>query len=160
MADYEAAIACAPEFAEPYIFRGSHRLAIGDAAGAVADFDRLIEMGVHLAPAYNGRAGTRVRLLQDYDGAIADATEAIRLRPRDYHLPWLYRGEARLAKGDAAGAIEDFTRSRDIVPELGEKRRLLVPRGRAKAAMGDVEGARADFKEAGPAGEAFLRELK
>jgi tetratricopeptide (TPR) repeat protein len=160
VADYEAAIAAAPDFAEAYIFRGSHRLSVGDAAGATADFERLMALGVHLAPAYNGRAGVRLRLLKDYDGAIADATETIRIRPKDYHLPWMYRGEARFAKGDWAGAIEDFTRSRDIVPESAEKKKLLAWRGRAKAAAGDLEGARADLRDAGAAGEPFLRDLR
>ncbi len=159
-ADYEAAIRAAPDFAEAHIFLASHRLSAGDAPGALAGFGRLIAMGVHLAPAYNGRAGVKLRLLKDYDGAIADATEAIRLRPDDYHLPWVYRGEARFEKGDWDTAIRDFTRAIDIVPEQAEKRRLLVFRGRARAALGDLEAARRDLRDAGPAGDRFLRDLK
>jgi len=158
--DFDAAIRLAPEFAEPYIFRGSHRLSIGDAPGALADFERLMALGAHLAPAYNGRAGTRLKLLKDFEGAIADATETIRRRPNDYHIPWKYRGEARAALKDWAGAIEDFSRAHDIVPEAAEKRRLRVLRGRARAAAGDLEGARADFLAAGPEGEAELKVLR
>ena len=102
----------------------------------------------------------KLRLLKDYDGAIADATEAIRLRPDDYHLPWVYRAEARFAKGEWEPAIADLTRAIDIVPEQDEQRRLLLLRGRARVSKGDVEAARADLRAAGPAGEAFLRDLK
>lgn len=159
-ADYEAALRCAPDFAEAYIFRASHRLSTGDAPGALADFNWLLANSLHLAPAYNGRAGVKLRLLKDYDGAIADATEAIRLRPDDYHIPWVYRAEARVAKGEWEAAIDDLTRAVDIIPEQDEKRRLLALRGRAKASRGDLEGARADFQAAGPAGAAHLRDLK
>ncbi len=159
-ADFDAAILAAPGFAEPYIFRGSHRLVKGDAAGARADFDTLIGMGVHLAPAHNGRAGVRLKLDRDWDGAIADATEAIRRKPEGYHIPWMYRAEAKLMKGDAEGAIADATRALEILKGKDGGQTPYAIRGRARAARGDRAGALEDLRKSGPAGAPFLKELE
>jgi len=45
--------------------------------------------------------------LEDYQGAIADFNEAIRLKPDD---AWAYvwRGDAKYKLGDYQGAIEDY----------------------------------------------------
>jgi tetratricopeptide (TPR) repeat protein len=157
--DFTEAIRCAPGFSEPLIFRGSHYLNDPKTVPqAIADFDELIRRGVHLAPAYNGRGFARLKL-KDYEGAAADFSEAIKVRPEGYHLPWIGRAEARLLKGDAIGAVADAGRAVDI--EKGEGRKMcLVMRGRARAAAGDRTGAIEDLKQAGSAGAPWLKELE
>src|SRR4030095_1015382 len=125
---------------------------------AVADFDELIRRGVHLAPAYNGRGFARLKR-NDYDRAIADFSEAIKVRPDGYHLPWIGRAEARLLKGDAKEAVADAHRAVEI--EKGEGRKnCLAMRGRCKAAAGDRAGAIEDLQKAGSAGAPWLKELE
>ena len=157
--DFTEALRCAPNFSEPLIFRGSHYLSDPKTIDkAIADFDELIRRGVHLAPAYNGRGFARIKR-KDYEAAAADFSEAIRIKPDGYHLPWIGRAEARLLKGDAIGAVADAGRAVDI--EKGEGRKMcLAMRGRARAAAGDRAGALEDLKAAGSAGASWLRELE
>ncbi|MBV8879607.1 MAG: hypothetical protein JO332_06585 [Planctomycetaceae bacterium] len=157
--DFTEALKCAPGFAEPLIFRGSHYL--NDPTkidAAIADFDELILRGVHQAPAYNGRGFARIKQ-KNWDAAIADFTEAIRARPEGYHLPWIGRAEARLMKGDAVGALSDANRALDFEKKDGRKS-CLMWRGRAKAATGDRAGAIEDFKQAGSIAAPYLKELE
>jgi tetratricopeptide (TPR) repeat protein len=159
LADYEEIIRIAPGLAEAWIFRGSI-LALDrtDYAGAARDFDELIRRGVHLAPAYNGRALARLRT-NDWDGAIADCGEAIRVKPDGYHLPWLHRAEARLGKGDADGAVADATRALEILGSREGRERPHLVRARARLAKGDRAGALEDARRAGSAGADLVREL-
>src|SRR4051794_10155391 len=62
--------------------RGASRLALGDAAGALADFDRAIAVRPDYAEAYNNRGFVR-HALGDYPGARADFDRAVAVRP-DY----------------------------------------------------------------------------
>jgi tetratricopeptide (TPR) repeat protein len=158
-ADFSEALKCAPGFSEPLIFRGSHYLNDpSKVALAIADFDELIRRGAHLAPAYNGRGFARIKQ-KDWDAAIADFNEAIKVRPQGYHLPWIGRAEARLMKGDAAGALSDADRALEF--EKGDgKKNCLMWRGRAKAALGDRAGAIDDFKHAGSVAAPYLKELE
>ena len=97
--------------------------------------------------------------LKDYDRAIADFSESIKVRPEGYHLPWIGRAEARLMKGEARDALGDAQRAVKI--EKGEGRHLcLAMRGRCKAAAGDRAGAIEDLKKAGSAGAPWLQELE
>ena len=57
--------------------------------------------------AYYNR-GLNKRYLNDLKGAIADYTEAIKLRP-DYYKAFNNRGYAKLLLDDYVGAISDFT---------------------------------------------------
>jgi serine/threonine protein kinase/Tfp pilus assembly protein PilF len=157
--DFTEAMRCAPGFSEPLIFRGSHYLTDPKTIDkAIADFDELIRRGVHLAPAYNGRGYAWIRL-KDYEKAAADFSEAIRIKPDGYHLPWIGRAEARLLKGDAIGAVADAGRAVDI--EKGEGRKMcLAMRGRARSAAGDRTGAIEDLKQAGSAGAPWLKDLE
>jgi tetratricopeptide (TPR) repeat protein len=49
----------------------------------------------------------------DYRGAIADYSEAIRLR-EDFAAAWYDRGVAREASGDRDGAIADIRRAKGL----------------------------------------------
>jgi tetratricopeptide (TPR) repeat protein len=157
--DFTESLRCAPGFSEPLIFRGSYYLKEPQTVDqAIADFDELIRRGAHLAPAYNGRGYAWLKR-KDYDRAVADFTEAIKVRPDGYHLPWIGRAEARLLKGDAKEALADAQRALEI--EKGEGRKgCLAMRGRAKAAAGDRQGAIEDLTKAGSAGAPYLKELE
>ncbi len=157
--DFTEALRCAPGFSEALIFRGSRYLMdLKTIQLAIYDFDELIRRGVHLAPAYNGRGFAWLKL-KDYHQAILDFTEAIRLRPEGYHLPWIGRAEARLLSGDPKEGIGDADRALDFERGDGKKVCLAI-RGRCKAALGDRAGAIEDLKKAGSAGAPWLKELE
>jgi tetratricopeptide (TPR) repeat protein len=95
------------------------------------------------AEAFNNR-GTARRDKGDLNGALADFTEALRLKP-DYAEAFNNRGTARRDKGDFDGALADFTEALRLKPDYAE---AFNNRGTARRDKGDFDGALADFTEA------------
>src|SRR5579862_6554297 len=84
------------------------------------------------------------RHAHDEDGAIADATEAIKADPNNAKA-WLERGISRNNKKDYAGALEDMNRAVQLAPEYADCIRI---RGQVKARMQDYDGAISDYNTA------------
>ena len=80
----------------------------------------------------------------DLDGAIADFTEAIRLKPK-YALAYNNRGYAKCLKEDFDGAIVDLNEAIRLNPKYAQ---AYYNRGYAKDEKGDFDGAIADLNEA------------
>jgi tetratricopeptide (TPR) repeat protein/tRNA A-37 threonylcarbamoyl transferase component Bud32 len=144
IADYDEAIKVNPGFAEAYLNRGSARFGKGDGPGAYHDFDWLIEHGLLLPGAHNGRGRTLLECMNRPLEAIPDLDRAIALQPEGYVLPYMARARARLALGRLDGAIADADKA------LGISRwsEIYFIRGQAKLAQGDRPGARKDLEEA------------
>ena len=90
--------------------------------------------------AWTNRGWTR-HLAGDLPPAIADYTEAIRLRP-GYGLALNDRGFARQLQGDLRGAIADYTLALASEPQYAE---AAYNRGTAHHARGDLDAALADY---------------
>ncbi len=56
--------------------------------------------------------------LGDYQGAIADFTEAIHLNPDDAHV-YYYRGNAKFELGDEQGANDDYEQMARLLQQQG-----------------------------------------
>ncbi len=95
------------------------------------------------ADAYEIRADDK-QTKGDLDGAIADYTKAIELKP-DLVEVYYNRGLAKQTKGDLDGAIADYTKAIELGPDLVSP---YFNRGRAKQAKGDLSGAIADYTKA------------
>ncbi len=80
----------------------------------------------------------------DYQGAIADFNEAIRLRP-NYVIAYARRGLAFSALDDKTSASRDFKTAINLPVRTAED---YCGRGVAKNELGDKEGALADFNQA------------
>lgn len=80
----------------------------------------------------------------DFEGAIADFTRALQLKPdRDKAALVHYnRGSAKEANGDDNGAIEDYTKAIELNSQDTD---VYNNRGYAKRRIGDLDGAIADF---------------
>ena len=76
--------------------------------------------------------------------AIEDWTHVIKSAPGDAEA-YRGRGLAKLALGDAEGAMTDFDKAIEINPESAE---IYYDRGRVKEALGQKEAAKADFEKA------------
>ena len=64
--------------AEYYIISGNNKMLLGNYLGAVFDFTKASMLNPDLPQPYTSRAAAKIEL-HDYDGAIEDCTEAIRL---------------------------------------------------------------------------------
>ena len=123
--------------------RGIEKAKNGDLDGAIADFDRAMELDPKDDAPYYNRAQAR-RLKKDTVGAIADYTKAIELgstNPAAYNN----RGNARAENNDRDGAIADYTRAIELKPDYA---RAYYNRAMLKKEKGDKPGAAADFKRA------------
>lgn len=80
----------------------------------------------------------------EYDGAIADYCEAIRLEP-DFAAAWSNKGSARSEKGEIEKAIADFSRAIRLQPNCADAR---YNRGVCRYRKGEYYRAAADFHEA------------
>ena len=76
--------------------------------------------------------------------AVADFSEAIKLRPNDASS-FAGRGRAKLTLGDVSGAIADYTEAIRLTPDSAS---FLVGRGHARFVQGDLPAAIADLTEA------------
>jgi tetratricopeptide (TPR) repeat protein len=88
--------------------------------------------------------GATKRTKGDLDGAIADFTKVIELKP-DFMAVYINRGIAKQAKRDLDGAIADFTKAIELQPDNVA---AYVCRGSAKHAKGDFDSAIEDYTKA------------
>jgi tetratricopeptide (TPR) repeat protein len=123
--------------------RGIEKAKNGDLDGALADFNRAIELNPKDDVAYYNRAQAK-RLKKNAGGAVADYTRAIELGSKN---PAAYnnRGNARAENSDRDGAIADYTHAIELKPDYA---RAYYNRAVTKQAKGDATGADADFKTA------------
>ena len=128
---------------DAYYNRGAAKIEKGDLDGAIADYNRAIELNPKDARAYYNR-GIAKRAKRDLDGAIADFSRAIELDPK-YAIAYNNRGIAKEARGDLDGAIADFNRAIELDPKLAV---AYNNRGFDKEARGDLDGAIADYNRA------------
>jgi tetratricopeptide (TPR) repeat protein len=94
-----------------HLNRGTREFEAGDLEGALAEFNRAIELDPNYSAPYFSRGLLR-RRQADYDGAISDFTKAIALNP--FAEAYLDRGAARKDKGDRDGAIADYTKAIEL----------------------------------------------
>ena len=129
--------------AETHFDWGNDKFKERDFHGAIADYDRAIELNLNYVKAYTNRGVAKV-MLGDHDGAIADCDRAIALNP-DYAEAYFFRGFAKRGLGDYRGTIADYDRAIELDPDNTVAYTL---RGGAKSALGDHEGAIADYGRA------------
>jgi tetratricopeptide (TPR) repeat protein len=132
-----------PHFAKAHLDRGAARFGKGDIDGAIADFDRAIQLRPDLASAWLNRGGAKYRK-QDLAGAVADFDRAAALDP-SRPLAAANRAVVRLLQGDAAGAEADATKAIELGPWRAES---YATRGRARAARENLQGALEDYSKA------------
>jgi tetratricopeptide (TPR) repeat protein len=122
-----------------WVARGLARRQQGDLPGAIADYDRAIELEPDDATAYTNRGLARYDQ-KDLPGAIADYDRAIELNPDDA-TAYTNRGNARRQQGDLPGAIADYDRAIELKPEYAT---AYTNRGLARRLKGDASGAVSD----------------
>lgn len=96
-----------PNFDKGYLGRASLRLVTADTVGASEDIDRALAIDRNNANAYIMRADIAINSHGDYNAALADIDEAIRLMP---HVAGLYINRAflRYNLDSYTGAMADY----------------------------------------------------
>ncbi len=92
------------------------------------------------AETYLIRADEKIGM-KDYEGAIADYTQAIRLKP-DYAYAYVRRGNAKANLGQHSAAIADYDTAIRFQPDDAV---VYVSRGYAKASLGQYFAAISDY---------------
>ena len=92
--------------AETYILWGNAKYEIGDYAGAISDYYKVIQRKPEDAEAFNNMGLAKYSLEKHFD-AIADFDIAIRLKP-EYARAYANRGIVKAELGKFSAAISDF----------------------------------------------------
>jgi tetratricopeptide (TPR) repeat protein len=129
--------------AKEYCNRGVAKQNKGDLEGAVADYNRAIQLSPYDATPYNNR-GLIKTAKGDLDGAIEDFNRALQI---DAKNPKTYdnRGVAIQKTGDLAGALQNYDRAIDLSRKFAG---AFAHRGYIKMTKGDLDGALSDYNNA------------
>lgn len=122
IADYNEAIRLKPDFALAYNNRGLVRVQQEDKIGDSAPANQSIRLNSNIPTVLyiNPQSLQKTQNTEkDYEKAIADFTQAIRLKP-DLALAYNNRGLVRLQEKDDKGAMEDFKQVMRLNPDLAE----------------------------------------
>jgi tetratricopeptide (TPR) repeat protein len=165
-ADFDRAVALAPDDPSMFYERAAYRRRGGRYAEAVADLDRVIAMAPAAAAPYLARASCKNQLDQEHgerdpdweeeeeetrarcSSAIADAERALELGLRDEDI-YMELWTAYDQLGDAEREMESLDRGCAALPESGL---LLLQRSYVRGLRGATEGAAADRARAAELG--------
>jgi tetratricopeptide (TPR) repeat protein len=119
--------------AEYYIISGNNKMLLGNYLGAVFDFTKAIMLNPDLPQPYTSRASAKIEL-HDYEGAIEDCTEAIRLH---FRMDMESEGKSDLYSQDKFRRVNPIYAK--IYSMLGTAKLIL---GNFDAALVDLNTAR------------------
>lgn len=116
--------------------RGTALMEKKDPEGAIAQFNKAIELNPKMAEAYRDR-GRAKNAKKDFAGAVADLRRAAELAPKDAAV-FLQLGHALADSGQPEPALEAYKRAIELDPKQGE----------AHSGKALVHFGRGEFKEA------------
>jgi tetratricopeptide (TPR) repeat protein len=144
IADCTEVIHRLPDSADALHERGTAYIRAQQYEQAIADMNAALRLGdQNPAAAHSVRGRAHSGLLQ-WDAAIEDFDEAIKLNPKVAQF-FMFRGVARNGRGEYLQAIEDFDQALRLQPNLPL---AYSHRAQAKMRTGDKQGAAADRKQA------------
>ncbi len=117
-ADYDAALALAPDLAAVYLDRAALLADQTRFGPALADLERAIGIRPDFSEAYVGRGGVHYEL-GAYPSAIQDFTRAVELDP-ETAAAWLGRANALRDSGQAGAALADYDVALELAPDDAE----------------------------------------
>jgi tetratricopeptide (TPR) repeat protein len=115
--------------------------------GAIADYNKAIEIDPNLVRVYNNRGNAKSDL-KDYKGAILDFSKALEIDPNDNYI-YCNRGLAKTKIKDYTGAILDYTKALSIDSKDANS---YMGRGITHNYLGNKKNACSDWLKAGELG--------
>lgn len=104
-----------PGFDGGYLGRARLNLEKKDTISAISDIEKALEINKNALNAYIMRADIAINRSQDFESALADMNEAIRLQPRLAGL-YINRAYLRYSLDDFFGAMADFDYALQLEP--------------------------------------------
>ncbi len=126
-----------------YMLQALGKSKAGDFKGAIADYNKAIQILPTFSPLYLGRGQIR-SALGDSQGAIADYDQAIRLNPNDVRA-YNNRGVLHARLGDSSSALKDYDQAIQVSPDYAY---AYNNRAIERANSGDRKGAITDYDRA------------
>ena len=129
--------------AKTYNSWGNVKFSQGDYSGAIADFERAIQLKPDYAEAYNNR-GLAKHELGDHEDALADYERAIQLKP-ELSVVYSNQGLTKQALGDLDAAIVAYDKAIQLKDDDAV---AYTNRGCVWDQMGEYDTALADYETA------------
>jgi tetratricopeptide (TPR) repeat protein len=131
--------------ADDYFVSARQKYEKGDIKGALADYNRSIELNPNYTLTYVVRGRLKTDKLNDTQGALADYNRSIELKPDAY--AYVVRGNLKTDKlNDIQAALADYNRATQLNPNYAY---AYVARGSLKTdKLNDAQGALADYNRA------------
>ncbi|HEY9799392.1 MAG TPA: tetratricopeptide repeat protein [Leptolyngbyaceae cyanobacterium] len=146
--DCTKAISFNPKYADAYLNRANARRNLGNKEGALTDFSELININQSDPDAYISRGVLYLQQFKDYDKAIADFNQAMRLasnNPKVAAIAYDGRGNALAAQEKLPAALEDFNKAIENKQDFAQ---AYFNRGLINAQLGNKQEALEDFEKA------------
>ncbi|MGA0559877.1 tetratricopeptide repeat protein [Larkinella sp. VNQ87] len=93
--------------------------------------------------AFNSR-GVAYFELKDYENALLDYEQAIKLNP-EFYKPYYNRAKLKTARGETDAALKDYAEAIRRAPDTSD---IFLDRGQLFATMGNLTSALSDFNQA------------
>lgn len=151
------AIETAPEFEESYYRRGAKGLQHRLYRQAAEDFSRFLELqkskgGTHLVPAALAQRAYSLLRLGDFQSALRDVDEAVKLEPNDEYF-LVHRATTLLLSHHYSEAEKDTDKALELSPSNQEARLLKV---HLLATAGQKDAAKRELQKIEHGGVAHL----
>lgn len=132
-----------PKFDTGYVGRAKLHLAQGDTVAALADIDTALSINKNSTNAYSLRSDIAIKSKKDYESALADMNEAIKLQPQ-FAGYFINRAFLRYNLNDYFGAMADYDYAIQLEPLNAT---ALFNRGLLRAEVHDNNKAIDDFTQ-------------
>lgn len=135
--------ALSAQTASTYVTSGLDKYRMGDYDGAIADYNKALDLNSSYLGAYNNRGMAKSKQ-GNFDGAIADFSQAIKMKP-SFTDAYFNRGTAELLQGNFDAAIADCGKAIELKPD---HQAAYFHRALAKDCQTNFEGASMDYAKA------------